>query len=77
MFDHFDFIPTDNLDKPVQTGHCICKHCGQRVETGIINLSTHWSECWGKTEWEQVKKAPKLYLDKKKLEVIFNNIDNE
>ncbi len=25
--------------------HLICKHCGARVERGIINVATHWHAC--------------------------------
>lgn len=42
---NFDFIPTGGNPAGIQTGHCICKKCGVRVETGIINLSQHWAKC--------------------------------
>lgn len=54
---HFDFIQTskDGTDR-IRTGYCICKKCGQRVETGIINLSEHWSKCY-KEEYEEIIKT--------------------
>jgi hypothetical protein len=62
----FIFIATGNLDKEIPTGYCICKHCFERVETGIMNLAYHWSNCSGKEEFELMMKNPELYIKKKK-----------
>lgn len=45
LMDTFDFIPTGGNPDGIRTGYCVCKKCGVCVETGIINLSKHWSEC--------------------------------
>lgn len=70
MFDGFTFVATGNFDKQLPTGHCICDHCGARVETGIMNLAEHWSKCWGKAEFEEMKSDPKRYIEKKKMEIL-------
>ena len=63
----YTFVATDNLDQAIQTGHCICDHCGQRVETGIMNLADHWSKCWGKEEFNFIMSNPEKYIEMKKL----------
>lgn len=41
-----DGSPIDRKANPnVFTGYCKCKHCGEVMETGLVNLSKHWEEC--------------------------------
>jgi hypothetical protein len=68
--DGFTFVPTGNLDRPIPTGHCICKHCGERVENGIMNLAEHWRNCWGKDEFDEMIADPQAYRQKKVLELM-------
>ena len=55
----FKFVPTGNFDKHIQTGHCICETCGVKVETGVVNLVTHWKDCCGKGITEKLIQARK------------------
>lgn len=51
MTDDFDFVAT-GPDEPnkLRVGYLICKHCKQRVETGVINVSSHWMNCLKRTD---------------------------
>lgn len=47
MTDHFKFIPDPGFGPDqIPTGHLICNRCGRRVETGIMNVSSHWRDCY-------------------------------
>lgn len=47
-FNNFETIylnKEDRLKDEINCLYLICKHCGKRVERGIINVSAHWNDC--------------------------------
>jgi len=50
MNDDFTFVPDKDHHSPIQYGHLICNHCGDRVETGIVTVSDHWLGCLKRTD---------------------------
>ena len=45
-----DFIPVYESNASPFPDHLICKHCGKKVERGIISISHHWLHCENRTE---------------------------
>lgn len=43
-----------------------CKHCGERVEKGIVSVSEHWIKCLKRTDGLVIAKTEeaKIILDK-------------
>jgi len=39
----FTFVYLNPTDE--SPDHMLCKHCGERVERGIISVSHHWLHC--------------------------------
>jgi hypothetical protein len=44
----FTFVYLNEKDE--WPDHLLCKHCGERVERGIISVSHHWMNCLKRTE---------------------------
>lgn len=40
-----DFKGVYDNGKDQWPSHWICKHCGERVERGVMNVSDHWLSC--------------------------------
>jgi hypothetical protein len=55
MTDHFKFIPDPGFGPDqIPTGHLICNRCGRRVETGIMNVSSHWRDCYPEDDGQEM-----------------------
>ena len=58
--DDFEIISTDGT--PVTISHRICRHCKQRVEQSIINVSKHLVNCLEREEGLVIGNVPESWV---------------